>query len=84
MQPLDKTIVEQMHDKTKFMEFLGNEKHYHNYLVFFQEEIAAKGWGNVINEHVLAGDEHAEAMLVRLYAGESRGSSSIAPDVAPE
>jgi hypothetical protein len=28
-----------------------------------------KGWETVLNEYVFAGEEHAEGMLVRIFAG---------------
>lgn len=58
-----------MHDVDKFSKFLGKQKHYHDFLVFFQREIEKKGWEAVLNEYVFAGDERADDMLVRLFAG---------------
>lgn len=59
-----------MHDKAKFQECFYKEKHYSNFLAFFQEEIDAKGVGDVLNEYVFAGDERAESMLSRLFGGK--------------
>lgn len=67
--PVTGKNVEDMADKAKFNEFLGQEKYFHDYMVFFQKEMEAKGWEAVLNEHLFARDEHAELMLTRMYAG---------------
>lgn len=59
-----------MRDKVKFKEYLGKEKHYPNYLAFFQQELDTKGTGDVLKEYVFAGDERAEDMLCRVFGGE--------------
>jgi len=66
---LEEKVVEAMHDPAKFKKCLGNEKYYHDFLIFFQKEMEEKGWQNVINDYVLKGDERADDMLTRLYAG---------------
>lgn len=58
-----------MHDPERFKTYLGHEKHYHDFLVFFQKEIESKTWQNVLNEYLFANDERANDMLCRLYAG---------------
>lgn len=58
-----------MHKPDRFKTYLGKEKYYHDFLVFFQKEIDEKGWQNVLNEYLFARDERADDMLVRLYAG---------------
>jgi len=68
-EPLRESDVKDMHQPERFKTYLGKENHYHDFLVFFQEEIGAKGWQNVLNEYLFAGDERADDMLVRLYAG---------------
>jgi hypothetical protein len=59
-----------MHDAAKFQEHLGKEENYPNYLAFFQHEIDAKGFGGVLAEYLFAGDERAENMMCRLFAGK--------------
>lgn len=66
---LEQKIVEDLSDKAKFKDYLGQEKYFHDYLVFFQNEIDSKGLEATLNEHVFAGDEHADAMFVRMFAG---------------
>lgn len=52
-----------------FQKYLGKEKYYQDFLVFWQNEIEKKGWENVLNEYVFAGNERADNLLTRLYAG---------------
>jgi hypothetical protein len=68
--PLEASIVEDMHDPERFKSYLGQEKYYHDYLVFFREEMEKKGWQAVVNEYLFTGDERADDMLVRLFGGE--------------
>jgi hypothetical protein len=63
-------IVEDMADREKFKQLLGKEKYFHEYEVYFRKEIDQKGWEAVLNEHLFAGDEHAERLLVRMYSGK--------------
>ena len=67
--PLDEDVVNNMYDYKGYREYLGNEKHYHNYLVFFEREIQKKGYEAVIHEYCLKGDERANDMLVRMFMG---------------
>ncbi|KAJ4377491.1 hypothetical protein N0V83_000316 [Neocucurbitaria cava] len=68
-EPLKQSIVNDMHEPDRFKTYLGDEKYYHDFLVFFQSEFESKGWQNVVNEYLFAGDERANDMLVRLFAG---------------
>jgi hypothetical protein len=68
-EPLTESIVDDMHKPDRFKSYLGDEKYYHDFLVFFQKEINAKGWENVLNEYLFANDDRANDMLSRLYAG---------------
>jgi Questin oxidase-like len=67
--PLKQSIVTDMHSPERYRTYLGNEKQYHNFLVFFEEEIAKTGWQDVLNEYVFKGDERADDMLVRMFSG---------------
>lgn len=58
-----------MHNPERFKTYLGQEKYYHDFLVYFQQEIDKKGWQRTLHEHVFAETEHADDMLVRMYAG---------------
>ncbi len=68
--PLETRVVQDLNDHSKYHDYLENEKYYPDFLVFFQQEIDKKGWEAVINEYVLKGDELADDMLARMYAGE--------------
>jgi hypothetical protein len=58
-----------MHDPQEYKQYLGKDKYYHDFLVFFQSEIEKKGWEAVLNEYVFARDDRADDMLVRMFAG---------------
>jgi hypothetical protein len=58
-----------MHDPSRFKTYLGQEEYYHDFLVYFEQEIDAKGWQNTLQEQLFAETEHADDMLVRMYAG---------------
>ncbi|KAF1998184.1 hypothetical protein P154DRAFT_547018 [Amniculicola lignicola CBS 123094] len=66
---LEPSIVDDMHIPEQYNKYLGKEKYYHDFLVFFQSEIAKNGWENVLNEYVFKGDDRADDMLVRMFAG---------------
>jgi hypothetical protein len=67
--PLTQSIVTDIHNPKKYKTYLGCEKHYHNFLVFFKEEINQNGWQEVLNEYIFKGDERADDMLVRMFGG---------------
>lgn len=69
--------VSQMHDPEHFKGFLGNERYYHDFLKFFQDEMEEKGWENVLNEYLFAADERADDMLARLFAGKEARSALV-------
>ena len=69
--------MQDLSDYKKYQQYLGNEKYYRDYLVFFQGEIDKKGYEKVINEYLLQGDDRAEDMLCRLYAGKQSLASVI-------
>jgi hypothetical protein len=68
-EPLKDSIVNDMHDPDRFKTYLGKEKYYHDFLVFFQKEIEEKTWQAVLNEYLFANNERANDMLCRLFAG---------------
>lgn len=79
LKPVQQKNVEDMSDRRKFKEFMGKEKYFHDYEAFFQNEIHAKGWQNVLQEQLFAGDEHADDMLIRMYAGKQPEIPSKTP-----
>lgn len=68
--PVDKQHVQDMSDPEKFQGFLGKEEYFHDYEAFFRKEMEDKGWEAVLNQHVFARDDHADDMLVRMFAGK--------------
>ena len=65
-----------MAEPAHFKKYVGDVQYYHDFLVFFQGEIDKKGWESVVQEYLFQGDERADDMLVRLYAGRCiRGES---------
>jgi hypothetical protein len=67
--PLKQSIITDMRNPKKYKTYLGSEKYYRNFLVFFKEEINQKGWQEVLNEYIFKGDERADDMLVRMFSG---------------
>ncbi|CAG7923159.1 unnamed protein product [Penicillium olsonii] len=68
-RPADQEVILSMRDSVEFQKYLGREKHYPNYLAFFQQEIDSKGVGETLKGYLFAGDERAESMLCRLFGG---------------
>jgi hypothetical protein len=68
-KPAEERVVQDMSDRASFAKYLGQEKYFHDYEIFFQKEIDAKGWEAVVKDHLFSGDQHADAFLVRMYAG---------------
>jgi hypothetical protein len=66
---VEERIVEDMSDPEHFQKYLGKEKYYIDFLVFWQSEMEKKGWENVLNEYIFAGSEKADDLLTRMYAG---------------
>lgn len=67
--PLKESAAIDMRDPQKFNSYLGSERYYHNFLVYFDDEINKKGWQEVLNEYLFKGDERADDMLVRMFGG---------------
>ena len=69
-QPLKSNLVQEMSDYQKFKEYLGDERYYHDFLVFWQGELEKEGVEGVLQEWVFKGDEKADDMLIRLFGGK--------------
>ncbi|RAH72929.1 questin oxidase family protein [Aspergillus aculeatinus CBS 121060] len=67
--PRDEASIQSFADKKEFMKHMYHEDQYSNYLAFFQRVIAEKGVAAVVNEYLFGGDELAESLLSRLFAG---------------
>lgn len=66
---VEERVLADLTTPENFKKYLGNQKYYPDFLVFFQDQIEEKGWENVLNQYIFAGDELADDMLGRLYAG---------------
>ncbi|EME39560.1 hypothetical protein DOTSEDRAFT_38729 [Dothistroma septosporum NZE10] len=65
----DPTALRDLSNPQAFISHLGPEEHYNDFLEFFQAEIDKTRWQDVVNKYLFTGDERAETMLVRMYAG---------------
>jgi hypothetical protein len=63
--------VQDFEDEEKFKAELGNEKSYADFLAFFEKQIERKGWKDVVNEFLFGGDDRADYLLARTFAGMS-------------
>lgn len=69
MPALDAAVVRQLHDPDYFHARIGQIAHYTNFLAFFEQQIEAKGWREVVNEYVFSGSKIAEALLPLMFDG---------------
>ena len=68
--------MEDLSKPENFKKYLGKGGYYHDFLLFWQSEFEKKGWENVLNEYVFAGDERADDLLGRFYGGMAHSSYS--------
>ncbi|GIZ46907.1 hypothetical protein CKM354_001001300 [Cercospora kikuchii] len=69
MPPLEEELVAKLYDASEFRSRIGNIHDYTTFLAFFEREIDAKGWREVITEYCFSKTENAELMLAQLYEG---------------
>lgn len=67
--PVEERIVQDMSNPEHFQKYLGNQKYYSDFLIFWQSEMEKKGWENVLNDYLFAGGKRADDLLTRVYAG---------------
>ncbi|KAK5164076.1 uncharacterized protein LTR77_010167 [Saxophila tyrrhenica] len=67
--PVNQEVLEELQDPAGFLKNLNPRDNYHTFLRFFQDEIDKGSWQEVLQKYVFAGDDRAEAMFVRLFAG---------------
>lgn len=65
----DMNLVKELYDRKRFVELISVHDRYPEYLEFFQYEIEKKGVVKTVQEYVFAGDEAADLMLKKMYAG---------------
>ena len=68
-RPTKERNVEEMSDREQFKKFLGKQQYFTDFTNYFAREIERKDWQATLREHLFAGDEHAETLLKRMYAG---------------
>ena len=61
--------VEQLRDSENFMSHVGPKAAYNDFLKLFEAEIEETSWQQVLQKYLFAGDQRAEDMLVRMFAG---------------
>lgn len=66
---INNALLEKLADSETFYNTIGEITEYHTFLVFFERQIAAKGWKEVIQAYVFARSKVADAMLARMYEG---------------
>ncbi|KAH8908431.1 HypA protein [Coniochaeta sp. PMI_546] len=67
--PVHEPVVTELKSWDHAKNYLGKEKYYPDFLRFFQGEIERTSWQEVMNEYVFKGDEAADALFSRLFAG---------------
>jgi len=67
--PTHEPVVTELKSWDHAKNYLGKEKHYPDFLRFFQREMEKTSWEQVLNEFVFKGDEAADALFCRLFAG---------------
>lgn len=69
LPPLDLAVVDTLGDPDKFRARMNQLPEYTNFLCFFEREVGAKGWREVVSEYCLSRTPLAEYMLAQLYEG---------------
>lgn len=67
--PPHEQVIEELKSWDHAKKYLGQEKYYPDFLRFFQKEIENRGYEEVLNEYVFKGDETADELFSRLFAG---------------
>ena len=68
MPPHD-DVPQKLESWDEAQKYLGKEKYYSDFLVFFQHEIDKTSWQDVMNEYVFKGDARADDLMARLFSG---------------
>ena len=71
LKPVDQAALKNLEDPANFNRYLYSRAHYPDYLALFEKEIQTLGVAGTLHKYLFAGDERAEDMLNRLYAGTS-------------
>ncbi|KAK1990808.1 HypA protein [Colletotrichum falcatum] len=64
------SVADELRDWRAARKYLGRERHYPDFLLFYQREIERLGgWEAALAEHLFKGDERADDTLQRMFAG---------------
>lgn len=69
VKPVKEKVVQDLSNPENFKKYLGKEQYYHEFLIFFQDEMEKKGWEKTLEEYMFASDELADDILGRMYGG---------------
>jgi len=69
--PVDKDTVSSMSNPEQFKKYLGNERYFHDYEIYFRREIEKHSgdYGAVVKEQLFADTPQAKDLLIRMLAG---------------
>ena len=67
--PLYQHIVQELGDPDKFLAKIGQIDQYTNFLLFFEQQIEAKGWKAVVQEYLFSRTPVAEKLFAQLCEG---------------
>lgn len=62
--------IKDMSDAVTFRDCMSKPEFFHDYMLFFENEVDRKGVGAVVREYLLSDSPIAREMLPRLYASE--------------
>lgn len=72
--PLDEQVVSKLQDENYFLTCLSRPENYHNYLRFFERQIAERGVGPVVHEYLFSRSRISEGLLSRMFASQYSSS----------
>lgn len=67
--PLEREVVQKMHDLETYVKCMGNEKYYNDFLSFYASELEAKGLQSTLDTYLFGNSNHAFSLFGRLFAG---------------
>jgi hypothetical protein len=65
----DETVIKNLEDDAYFIERIGIQSQYANFLAFFERQIELKGYRSVVYEYVLSRSQIADSLLALMYDG---------------
>jgi len=65
----DLSVVSSLHDPATFRKHTQDIEQYSNFLAFFEQQIAAKGWQAVVTETLFSRNPQSDFLLAQLFEG---------------